>query len=384
MDNQTPVANTATIGRSISARCGAAPTRFAFALLTSVSLLVGFGATRVESQDLDCSDFASQQDAQAVYDADPSDPNNLDADDDGVPCGYVSSGGALYDLGEGTDTSAVNDPSGILQGQSDVIMSAVDELGALVPGACFVISALTDRPVGSISVCDNDPAWDGAAAGGITTLPTDNFNITVTITTIPPGYELAPGTSVAYTLGSERPVEIAFVLALIAQDAPPPSADDGNVEPTAVQARSDDGPNAPQEERTGRPVAIYVGSCDDLGRVEANLPDTLLPEGRSIGQDTAIEAETGSGTADVSLDDLIDEDHAIAVLESDEEDAEVIACGEIGGSDDGDGVFVIGLREVEGSGYAGIAYLASPNTSGALTDVSIFVAEGLPSEREQE
>jgi len=110
----------------------------------------------------------------------------------------------------------------------------------------------------------------------------------------------------------------------------------------------------------------------------------LLPQGRTIGQDVAIEAETGSTTADVSLDNLIDEDHAIAVLESDEDDAAVIACGEFGGSDDGDGVFVIGLREVEGSGYAGIAYLASPDTSGALTDVSIFVAEGLPSEREQE
>jgi endonuclease YncB( thermonuclease family) len=36
--------------------------------------------------DLDCSDFASQAEAQAVLDADPSDPNGLDADYDGQAC----------------------------------------------------------------------------------------------------------------------------------------------------------------------------------------------------------------------------------------------------------------------------------------------------------
>ena len=37
-------------------------------------------------QDLNCEDFASQADAQAELRADPSDPNNLDAEDDGVAC----------------------------------------------------------------------------------------------------------------------------------------------------------------------------------------------------------------------------------------------------------------------------------------------------------
>ena len=37
--------------------------------------------------DLDCSDFATQAQAQQTYDADPSDPNDLDgAPEDGVPC----------------------------------------------------------------------------------------------------------------------------------------------------------------------------------------------------------------------------------------------------------------------------------------------------------
>lgn len=33
-----------------------------------------------------CDDFATQEEAQAVYDADPSDPHGLDRDNDGIAC----------------------------------------------------------------------------------------------------------------------------------------------------------------------------------------------------------------------------------------------------------------------------------------------------------
>ena len=39
-----------------------------------------------EPGDLNCADFASQEEAQATLDADPSDPNGLDADGDGIAC----------------------------------------------------------------------------------------------------------------------------------------------------------------------------------------------------------------------------------------------------------------------------------------------------------
>lgn len=39
-----------------------------------------------ETTDLDCADFATQEEAQAVYNQDPSDPNGLDADFDGIAC----------------------------------------------------------------------------------------------------------------------------------------------------------------------------------------------------------------------------------------------------------------------------------------------------------
>lgn len=44
------------------------------------------------SGDLDCKDFATQEEAQAVLDADSSDPNGLDGDGDGVACESLPSG----------------------------------------------------------------------------------------------------------------------------------------------------------------------------------------------------------------------------------------------------------------------------------------------------
>ena len=38
------------------------------------------------TDDRDCTDFSSQSDAQAALDADSKDPDNLDADDDGIAC----------------------------------------------------------------------------------------------------------------------------------------------------------------------------------------------------------------------------------------------------------------------------------------------------------
>lgn len=47
-----------------------------------------------------CADFDTQEEAQAEYDSDPSDPSGLDADDDGEACEELDSGG-----GGGADTS---------------------------------------------------------------------------------------------------------------------------------------------------------------------------------------------------------------------------------------------------------------------------------------
>jgi hypothetical protein len=52
--------------------------------------------------DLNCADFATQQEAQAELERDPSDPNNLDADDDGEACEtYPYNGGGAGEGGGG-------------------------------------------------------------------------------------------------------------------------------------------------------------------------------------------------------------------------------------------------------------------------------------------
>lgn len=54
--------------------------------VVAAALFVGISGTALAAEDLDCNDFATQEQAQAVLDADPSDPNGLDGDNDGVAC----------------------------------------------------------------------------------------------------------------------------------------------------------------------------------------------------------------------------------------------------------------------------------------------------------
>ena len=48
--------------------------------------------------DLDCADFATQQEAQAELESEPGDPNGLDADNDGLACEDLAGGGGGGDL----------------------------------------------------------------------------------------------------------------------------------------------------------------------------------------------------------------------------------------------------------------------------------------------
>jgi Excalibur calcium-binding domain len=56
--------------------------------------------------DLDCADFATQAEAQAEFDADTSDPNRLDADNDGIACEELD--GASGASPQAGDTGGVN------------------------------------------------------------------------------------------------------------------------------------------------------------------------------------------------------------------------------------------------------------------------------------
>ena len=62
-----------------------------------MALLMMFVVPALAQEDLDCIDFDSQAEAQAVLDADPSDPNNLDADEDGQACESIDYGSGSID-----------------------------------------------------------------------------------------------------------------------------------------------------------------------------------------------------------------------------------------------------------------------------------------------
>lgn len=123
-----------------------------------------------------------------------------------------------------------------------------------------------------------------------------------------------------------------------------------------------------------RPAHIHTGTCAELGDVVAPLNDLTAPVGAPVGQaDLAAIAETSFTTVPLTLDQMLAADHAINIHLSSDQIQTYIACGEIGGIVSPDGALVIGLREQQGSGYTGIAFLA-PAGDGASTNVSAFIA----------
>lgn len=85
-----------------------------FARTVALTVLVGWlggGAVSVEAQEdeLDCVDFAFQEEAQAELDADPADPNNLDTGDDGVACALLPSAAAEAATDDATPNTTEDD-----------------------------------------------------------------------------------------------------------------------------------------------------------------------------------------------------------------------------------------------------------------------------------
>jgi hypothetical protein len=124
-----------------------------------------------------------------------------------------------------------------------------------------------------------------------------------------------------------------------------------------------------------RPAHIHTGTCDEIGEVVAPLTDlTGATGGDRVGQARrAIPAESSFTSVPLTLDAILGADHVVNVHLSAEEIDTYIACGEVGGVLSPEGAVIIGLRELNNSGFTGIAYLA-PGADGASTDVSAFVA----------
>ena len=94
-------------------------------VLGAVATLPLAGIASAQITDRDCEDFATQQEAQAAFDAGIGDPDRLDADDDGVACEWLVSSSSTTISGQvrsvpqggldtGDGTTAEGGGSGVL------------------------------------------------------------------------------------------------------------------------------------------------------------------------------------------------------------------------------------------------------------------------------
>ncbi len=158
-----------------------------------------------------------------------------------------------------------------------------------------------------------------------------------------------------------------------------------------------------QDEMAAHPAHIHTGTCDQLGEVVyplaavgapgmMGMPDatpgaseesmaadeTPMAAGEMMGAEAAAMVEVSETTVDALLEDILAEEHAINVHESEENVGTYIACGEIGGTMMmgtmmGDAL-AVGLRELKGSGYTGIATLQAMDEQ---TLVTVYLAQDL-------
>ena len=95
------------------------------------------------SDPFDCANFATQEEAQAEYDLDTSDPSGLDDDSDGIACEELSSG---------TDTTPTPPSDQYDGGNSDKILNS----GASGPGPVLTLpdgSCLPEYPIKRNGYC---------------------------------------------------------------------------------------------------------------------------------------------------------------------------------------------------------------------------------------
>lgn len=134
--------------------------------------------------------------------------------------------------------------------------------------------------------------------------------------------------------------------------------------------------SAAQEASPPRPSHIHQGDCDEPGEVVQPLNNLNAPGQEAIGNDEAVVAEAAFTNIPLSLDEMVATDHAVKVHLSKEQIDVYLACGDIGGTLAEDGALIVGLKELNGSGYTGIAYLRPlPN---GTTDTSVIIARVIP------
>lgn len=143
------------------------------------------------------------------------------------------------------------------------------------------------------------------------------------------------------------------------------------------------------QEAVSHPARLRVGTCAEVGdrayelqAVGAAPEAGEAPATEEMGTPGGPLIQQSVTTVESSLSDLVAQGLVLVVAESEERPGNVIACGEVGGLltmqmagmvMPGDEL-AVGLREQNGSGYAGIARFTA---AGLSTTVHVYLAQGL-------
>lgn len=112
---------------------------------------------------LNCDDFATQEEAQAEYDSDPSDPNNLDADDDGIACEDLPGGSTDDDTTDDPDEGTTDDGAGTDHADDGTDKGTDDGTEDSTDDATGGEDQVEDKPEGAVDTGDGSTS----GAGGI-------------------------------------------------------------------------------------------------------------------------------------------------------------------------------------------------------------------------
>ena len=129
------------------------------------------------------------------------------------------------------------------------------------------------------------------------------------------------------------------------------------------------------------PAHIHSGDCVNLGDVvfplsdvsEAALVDGTAMAGAVVGAAGGIPVAISGTNVAASLADILAAPHAINIHESAENIGNYVACGNIGGVMIGTSDLAVGLGELNGSGYSGVATLH--DNGDGTTAVSVYLIE---------
>ncbi len=121
-------------------------TTAAAGVLFTAALSLGVSGTAHAADTYNCPDFVSQADAQAVYNADTSDPNGLDG-----PIGSASSG---------TPGVACEDHDYVANPGTVTSAMALGTTNQVTPGTT---SQVTTRPAGAVAAGDGSSSSDASA-----------------------------------------------------------------------------------------------------------------------------------------------------------------------------------------------------------------------------